>query len=120
MDLWKVVKFGDGFAVQTPDPTPKSTDIYNVPGELIVRQDKAGIYGSELTEKDAHLIATAPEMQLTLERVEKAIAFEMQRAYPDNMNGAVQIEDMDIGHADFAIILNLVRETIRRTERKDS
>lgn len=63
MEKWKVIKYGDGFAVQTPDPNPESTDIYNVAGELIVRQDKAGIYGSELSEKDANLISAASELR---------------------------------------------------------
>lgn len=69
MDKWKVVAFGDGFAVQTPDPSPEATDIYNTPGPIICRQDKAGIYGSELSEKEAHLIATAPELFEELDRL---------------------------------------------------
>lgn len=69
MGSWKVVKFGNGFAVQTPDPSPEETGTYNVPGQLICRQDKAGIYGSELSEEEAHIISAVLEMYDALKQV---------------------------------------------------
>lgn len=117
MESWKVVKYGEGFAVQTPDPDPDTTDIYNAPSEIIVRQDKAGIYGSELTEKDARLIAAAPKMKDALNNAANIISLALK-------NGAWKSDPKDLDSEDsmeeVESVLDEIRKAISDAERKEN